>query len=428
MRTALAALVLCSTLAFAALADDTKPPAITDVKASVKGSTVTVEAKITDETGVLSAICHHRGKGGKIEDSPMTKNDYDDIFKVTFPGGGDSEYWIESSDLLGNGPSTYGSSSKPFAANGKPAKGSTAVAKAEPPPKAEPAPEPAAKPEPVARKERHHREPPPEPAEPRPEHHSRTAKASTNPPVIEHRKPSAQPPENQDFTLRIKIHSEAPIAVAILQSKQQGEAAFTTTPLTHTDEDSYEAKIPGAQAKGTVEYFIAAKDSTGKMARQGDGDSKSPYTVTFRSGSGAALVASSEGAASGPLSFTHWNLTRVSPGAPVVIRAQIVPASGDGAAPEKAMVLWRGNDGEDQATEMVADQTGGFGGLKAQLPAQSEGTLFYQIVACDSGNKCSVDTGSKRKWHGASIASQPGNSTPLPLEAVSSKAPPSLPD
>src|ERR1700694_503010 len=115
MRTALAALVLCSTLAFAALADDTKPPAITDVKASVKGSNVTDEAKITDETGVLSAICHHRGKGGKIEDSPMTKNDYDDVFKVTFPGGGDSEYWIESSDLLGNGPSTYGSASPPVA-------------------------------------------------------------------------------------------------------------------------------------------------------------------------------------------------------------------------------------------------------------------------------------------------------------------------
>src|SRR6202521_4548776 len=101
MRTALAALVLCCTLAFAALADDTKPPAITDVKAFVKGSNVIVEAKITDETGVLSAICHHRGRGGKIEDSPMTKNEYDDTFKVTFPGGGDSEYWIEASDLRG---------------------------------------------------------------------------------------------------------------------------------------------------------------------------------------------------------------------------------------------------------------------------------------------------------------------------------------
>src|SRR5213080_4070145 len=119
MRIATGVMVAMVGIASAARADDTKPPQISEVRASLKGGQVQVEARITDETGVLSAICHHRGPGGRFEDAPMTKDDYDDVFKVSFPGGADTEYWIESSDLLGNGPSMYGSQSKPYTANGK---------------------------------------------------------------------------------------------------------------------------------------------------------------------------------------------------------------------------------------------------------------------------------------------------------------------
>jgi hypothetical protein len=80
-------------------------------------------------------------------------------------------------------------------------------------------------------------------------------------------------------------------------------------------------------------------------------------------------------------------------------------------------------------TDMDTDPTGGYGGYKAQLPPQDEGAVFYQIVACDGPVKnCSGDTGSKRKWHSAMVASQPGGAQPMPLDAVSSKAPPSLPE
>src|SRR5438093_10964235 len=120
MRPSIILGVIALCLAFSARADDTKPPQISEVRAGAKGGQVFVEARITDETGVLSAICHHRSPGGKVEDTPMQKNDYDDVFKASFPGGGESEYWIESSDLLGNGPSMYGSSSKAFAVGGKP--------------------------------------------------------------------------------------------------------------------------------------------------------------------------------------------------------------------------------------------------------------------------------------------------------------------
>ena len=408
-------------LGSAAHAEDTKPPAITDVKPSVKGSNVTVEAKITDETGVMSATVHHRSKGGKVEDTTMVKNEYDDVFKATFPGSGDTEYWIDASDILGNGPSTYGSASKPMAANGKAARPSTAVATKEPAPNAEPAPKaeppPKAEPEP-----RHHRE---ESAsgEPAPHKARHGSKAAAEPPAVEHRKPTAQPPEGQDFTVRVKIHSDVPVPVAVLQSKAAGTSTFTNAPLQHTDGDNYEAKIAAAAAKGTVEYFIVAKNEAGLMTHQGDGDAKTPYTVTFKAGGAAGAVADKGG-----WSFSHWSVNRVDPNQPLLVRAQIAPASDDGQVPDKAMVLFRGSDGQDQQADMLPDPNGGFGGFKAELPAQADGAIYYQVVACDdAGKKCAVDTGSKKKWHGAAVGTK-GSEPPLPLNAASSKAPASLPD
>jgi hypothetical protein len=268
MHSKLVAIAAVCALAFAARAEDTKAPSIADVKASAKGGKVTIEARITDETGVLSAICHHRSPGGAVDDSPMTKDDYDDVFKVTFPGSADSEYWLESSDLLGNGPSVYGTQAKPYTANGKPSSGK-AVAQAEPPaPKSE---------------------------KPKPEHHAsrRTGKPakSSGPPVIEHRKPSTQPPENKDFTLRMKIHSDSPVAVSLLLMRQQGMAGLNNVKLNHGDGDSYDGTIPAAQAKGTVEYFIVAKNEAGQVTRLGDGDAKTPFTVNFKAGAAAVAGA-----------------------------------------------------------------------------------------------------------------------------------------
>ncbi len=419
MRTSIVSAFAASCLlASSARADDTKPPQISDVKSSVARGQVHIEARITDETGVLTAVVHHRSPGGKVEESPMVKNEYDDIFKITFPGGADTEYWIESSDLLGNGPSTYGSSSKPYAVGGgKPAGSGAAVARSEPPPK----------------KERKHRaEPPPrqeEPAKEAPPRERTIAKASA-PPVIEHRKPSAQPAEGQDFTVRVKIRSESPVAVAVLQAKQAGAANVTNSPLARTEGDSYEGKIPGTMAKGSVEYFITAKNAAGAMTRQGDGDTRTPYVITFKAPLAAApaATASAEKPA-GPYEFTHNTLYRVLPNQPIMVRVQIVPSSDDGQMPDRVVVLWRGNDGRDQVTGMVRDENGGYGGYKAELPPQDEGAVFYQVVACDSdATHCGVDTGSKRKWHAAAVAGQPGGATPLPLEAVSQKAPPALPE
>jgi hypothetical protein len=409
MRTlVLASFAAVALLASTARAEDTKPPAISDVKASAKGGKVNVEARITDETGVLSAIVHHRGPGGSIEDTQMQKNDYDDIFKASFPGSAETEYWIESSDLLGNGPSTYGSAGKPFTASGKPGKGGgTSVATTETPRPEEQPPAP---------------QPPPRHKPPK----DQVAKVPPAP-VIEHRKPSAQPPEGRDFTVRMKIKSEIAVPVAILRLRPQGTSDWASAALKNTEGDSYEVVIPSAQAKGTIEYFIAAKNTAGQLTSQYDADGK-PYTITFRPPPPTSTTVAVEKPA-GPYQFTHLPLYRVQPGKPIGVRAQIVPSAESGDVPDRAAVLWRGNDGTDQFTEMDADPTGGYGGFKADLPAQGEGAVYYQIVACDEkATRCGDDTGSKRKWHAAAVSAQPGGAQPMPIDSPSSKAPPSLPE
>jgi hypothetical protein len=374
-----------------AKADDTKPPAIADVKAFAKAGKVSVEARITDETGVLSAICHHRTSGARYEDAPMVKDDYDDVFKTSFAGGPDTEYWIESSDLLGNGPATYGSQAKPYTVGGK---APAIVAKAEPAKEAPP--------------KRSHKQ-------------QKTAKASKAP-VIDHKKPSGQQPEDKDFIVRMRIQSDSPVAVGLLQVKSQGSVGFTNLKLNHVVGDNYDATIPASLAHGTVEYFIVAKSEAGQVSKQGDGDSATPFVAVFRNAAPAPAAKPA-----GPYLFTDNPPYRVTPGKPIVLRAQVVPASDTGALPDRVAVLWRANDAQDQMTDMQPDATGGYGGFRAEIPAQDEGGFWFQIVACDAtASRCAIDTGSKRKWHAAAVASQAGARQPQPIDAVSKRAPGAL--
>src|SRR6266478_3820993 len=134
MRTTILAGFGALCLAAGARADDTKPPQISDVRAGVR-----------------------------VEASPMMKSDLDDTFRVSFPGNPQTEYWIEASDLLGNGPSTYGSAAKPVAVAASSPKGAQAQRT---------------------------------PAERR-EHRLAKVASKAGPPVIEHRKPGALLPEGK---------------------------------------------------------------------------------------------------------------------------------------------------------------------------------------------------------------------------------------
>jgi hypothetical protein len=364
-------------------AEDTRPPVISDVRATQRGGQVHIEARITDETGVLMATCHHRSGGGRWLQAPMTKNDYDDVFKVSFEGGSATEFWIESSDLLGNGPSTYGAAAKPVAVG-------EAQAQREAPP-------------------------PPKRREPRP---AKVA-SKAGPPVIEHRKPGAPLTEGKEVTLRARVRGDSPIAFSGVFLRKQGESGpGIRLPLSRVEGETYEAKIPADRAHGSLEYLLAAKDQNGKQSFGGDGSPTTWFAISFKPA----------GPVEQPFNFAVNPPARVVPGRSLTVRAQITGPGDEPSVPGKAQVLWRGSDGQDQVTDMQPDASGGLGGFKAELPPQTPGAIYYQVVACDpSGAKCAVSTGSKRKWHAVAISSAPGAKPPA-LDIPSSKAPRALPE
>jgi hypothetical protein len=386
MRPLLVAIIALLSLPFAARADDTRPPLISDVKVAARGGKIVIEARITDETGVLMVTCHHRSGGGGWVDTPMTKNKYDDLFKVSFAAGPDVEYWLESSDLLGNGPSTYGAADKPIA-----------VARAREPGPQRPAPATAKHGNDGAAK----------------------VAAKSAPPLIAHQKPSGALPEGTELTLHAKVHAESPIAFSGVFVRTRGDSGSgTRIALYKVRGDEYEAKIPADKAHGTLEYLLAAKDQNGRQSFGGDGGPTTWFTISFKP---AGPVAQAYAFAMNPPA-------RVQPGRSLTVRAQITGPGDEPTVPAKALVVWRGTDGQEQVTDMRPDASGGLGGFKAELPPQGAGAVYYQIVACDaSGQKCAVSTGGRRKWHAVAIAATPG-AKPAALQVASSKSPASLPE
>ena len=416
----------------AARADDTKPPNISEVKAAARGGSVSIEAKITDDTGVLNASCFHRKAGAsKWEESPMTKNEFDDGFKVTFPGGGDTEYYLQATDILGNGPASYGGQSKPYALGGKAGKAPKAekqeVAQANPPP---PPDEPKSPPPPSSHEPKHTR-------------HDRPAKvAKAEPPQIVHRKPSVSPTEGQDFVLRVKVTSEVGIKTASAFVRPLDRSKTVTIPLLSKGDDQFTATIPASLAKGSIEYLLAALDTNGQRTNQGDGGAETWFRLDFKPVGGVASAAKpADAGASQLLLVSSGAVTRAEPRKPIVIRAQVSPgniaditeaSAADAVAAVqnlKVRVLWREKDGEDQETAMAADPTGGLGGYGASLAPQLDGTIiYYQVVACAAdGSRCAVDTGGKKKWNPLVVSVAPAEPPP-PLEAASAKAPAGLPE
>jgi hypothetical protein len=290
------------------------------------------------------------------------------VFRASFnTGGGETDYWIEATDLLGNGPASYGSGSTPVAIAG-------------------------GRPEPGTNGSRH-----------RPV-----------PPIVQHRKPTGDLPAGQEVTLRARIRADGPISSTALHVREPGQTRDTTLPMHRVEGDTYEATIPVDRAHGTLEYRIAARDRHGLQTLQGEAKDKW-FSVTFKPAAPAEP----------PFSFAVNPPRRIPPGSPISVRAQITgPASTeDVVVPDRARVLYRGADGRDQTVDMKPDPTGGLGGFKAELPGQASGPVYFQVLACDAlESRCALDTGDKRKWHGVSIAKTPGPPPP-PLDSPSAKLP-----
>jgi hypothetical protein len=376
MRFALA-LALCILLpSLAALADDVKAPAISEVTAARKAKKVEVQARITDETGVLSAICHHRDGSGPWESAAMHKGALDDVFRASFRAGTADVYWIEATDLLGNGPATYGTMSKPIAVvDESRSSGSEGKQSAQ----------------------------------------SKAAQKKAAPPIVQHSKPVGVLPAGEEVTLRARVRGGAPIASTELFLRDAADAADDVIlPMRRIGPDGYEARIPPERAHGTIEYRIAVRDRRGLQTVQGEGQDKW-YSLTFQPAAPAEPR----------YIFSVNPPARILPGKPIPVRAQITgPISGEQAiVPDRARLLFRGNDGQDQAIEMQPDPSGGLGGFKAEIPAQAGGEVYFQVLACDAAERsCRIDTGNRRKWHGIVIANRPAP-IPKPLDSASSKLP-----
>jgi hypothetical protein len=381
MRPLLAPFIVALLSSLASRAEDTRPPVISEVRAVQRSGQIVVEARITDETGVLMATCHHRSAGGRWVATPMTKDPYDDVFRVSFTTARAVEYWIDSSDLLGNGPATYGAAEKPLALTTEQS-------------------EPAA---------------PAKPPKQRASHPSKVA-TSAPPPTIEHQKPAGALPEGKEVTLRARVRSAAPIAFSGVFVRKQGDSsAGTRFALSKVKGDEYEAKIPGDNAHGTLEYLLAAKDQNGKQTFGGDGAPTTWFTLTFNP-------------AAQPFNVAVNPPARVLPGRSLTVRAQISTPGNEPAPATKAQVVWRGPDGQEQVTEMRPDPSGGLGGFKAELPPQTPGAVYFQVIGCDAaGTRCAVSTGSKRRWHAVAVAPSPV-ARPAALQVASSKAPAGLPE
>ncbi len=397
-----------------ARAEDTRPPVISEVNASKKGSQITVTAKITDETGVLQAEVHYRPQGGGSEDKAPLTSKGDDKFTATFTPSGAIEYQVWAVDELGNGPAKYPSASS-WEAVGKKSDGAVASNKA---PrrhrgkhrKAEAAAETPADSGAAAKTD-----------EAKPAEETAAAEEKKGPPTVEHEKPT-DAKEGEALALKVKITGNT-ITQAVTWFRKQGQAKFTTKiPLEKKDGDDYEGTIPAGVAKGTIEYVFIVADDKGQKTTQGDGGPGKAFQVTF----GKASAAVAGGASGGPFTFAHKAAVRASPGINMNIRVQATPEAEDGA-PDKAMLLYRGKDGGDQVVDLAADESGGIGGFSGQIPAPADGALYYQIVAC-KGDKCGVDTGSKKSWHAVAVSNDGDAKAPDAIDAVSSKAPASLPE
>src|SRR5216683_2202871 len=259
MRRLLAALLAMLLVPLAARADDTRPPVISDVRAAQRGGQVHIEARITDETGVLMATCHHRSGGGRWLDAPMTKSDYDDTFKVSFDAGPDTEYWIESSDLLGNGPSTYGAAAKPVALGASSPK--DAQAQREPP-------------EPPKRRE------------------NRPAKVASKaaPPVIEHHKPGASLPVRAQIT-GPGDEPSVPGKAQVLWRGSDGQEQVTDMQADASGGlGGFKAELP-PQAPGAVYYQVVACDPSGSKCAVSTGSKRKWHAVAISPAVGAKAPA-----------------------------------------------------------------------------------------------------------------------------------------
>lgn len=102
-------------LARPALAEDLQPPRIvhTPVKRAWLGDTVTVSARMLDESEIFAPTLYFRHRGA-LSYASREMSARGDHYVATVEASADIEYWLEVYDEFGNGPSREGAPDKPL--------------------------------------------------------------------------------------------------------------------------------------------------------------------------------------------------------------------------------------------------------------------------------------------------------------------------
>lgn len=102
-------------LARPALAEDLQPPRIvhTPVKRAWLGDTVTVSARMQDESEIFAPTLYFRHPGA-LSYSSIEMSARGDLYVASVEASADIEYWLEAYDEFGNGPTREGSPDKPL--------------------------------------------------------------------------------------------------------------------------------------------------------------------------------------------------------------------------------------------------------------------------------------------------------------------------
>ncbi len=95
-----------------ALAADTTPPTIDEVKAAAQGDQLVVSAHIVDESGVFAPTLYYRKRShGHFDSVSMTL--HGGRYQASVPLHDRVDYWIEAYDIFGNGPTRSGGPKAP---------------------------------------------------------------------------------------------------------------------------------------------------------------------------------------------------------------------------------------------------------------------------------------------------------------------------
>jgi len=240
--------------------DDGEPPQLTHqpVAAGTRGKPLTVAAHATDANGVFGPVLYVRksglGSGDyvpiKMIASKIVPGDYSADVPAALTNVEGLEYYIETWDLAGNGPSRAGSAEVPMAVTIEEQKKAIAA-----------------------------------PTLPT----TVTIKPKGAPPAITHAA-LTQALRGKSVEINARLVGDTGVQGAVVMFRHAGERDYRALPMGNIGADDYTATIPAAMTTSDLEYYVEAFDQYGNGPAR-SGAPNVPYALKVMDASPAAVPA-----------------------------------------------------------------------------------------------------------------------------------------